>query len=443
MRIIRKNIFIFSSMYRIEKYFDWSLRLLIVFLPFYTILSVFFSQKVGIPGISFLKEILIFLMLATLVLAHISGYKKILWSRYDVALFFYIGIMILITIFTTGLVWMVYGGKYDFSFLIIFFILYHGRSFLSEPIAYYLKLFLISGGIMLIISMLLKWPFSEDLLRYVGYSGNPSNWQFGWPPTIFHGVDGANVRRFQWILDGPNTMGAYILIYMGVLAYYFRNYKDWYFVIWGWLLGLAVFLFYTYSRSAIIWLILGLSIIILFLLPKIYKKYKKQFLALTFLTVFVIGGIFFQYSGNMAALITRGWSTNWHAERMKIGMERFLENPFWHWLWSAGPAYRYLENLALKPRSEIEELDKKYIPESWYIQQLIEWGIFWFLAFSSLMGLILYGLWPRYIIILGMFTAILTMNLFLHTFESSHVALTLFLILGLFLAPIEKPHAKT
>ncbi len=86
--------------------------------------------------------------------------------------------------------------------------------------------------------MLLKWPFSEDILLYFGYSGNPSNWQFGSAVPIFHGVEGANVRRFQGIFDGPNTMGAYLLVYMGIFTYYFRNKKDWYFVI-----GCVLFLF--------------------------------------------------------------------------------------------------------------------------------------------------------------------------------------------------------
>ncbi len=86
--------------------------------------------------------------------------------------------------------------------------------------------------------MLLKWPFSEDILLYFGYSGNPSNWQFGSAVPIFHGVEGANVRRFQGIFDGPNTMGAYLLVYIGIFTYYFRNKKDWYFVI-----GCVLFLF--------------------------------------------------------------------------------------------------------------------------------------------------------------------------------------------------------
>jgi hypothetical protein len=105
--------------------------------------------------------------------------------------------LIFISFFTTGIPGILYGGKYDFSFFIAFFALYHGYHFLEKPLSYYLKIFLISGGVMIILSMLLKWPFSEDLLLYLGYSGNPSNWQFGSSVPIFHGVDGANVRRFQ------------------------------------------------------------------------------------------------------------------------------------------------------------------------------------------------------------------------------------------------------
>jgi hypothetical protein len=109
----------------------------------------------------------------------------------------YIALLVGISVFTTGISGIIYGGRYDFAFLIAFFTLYHGAPLLEKTISYYVRLFLISGGIMLLISMLLKWPLSEDLLLYLGYSGNPSNWQFGSSVPIFHGVDGANVRRFQ------------------------------------------------------------------------------------------------------------------------------------------------------------------------------------------------------------------------------------------------------
>jgi hypothetical protein len=108
---------------------------------------------------------------------------------------------------------------------------------------------------MIFISMLLKWPLSEDLLLYLWYSGSPSQWQFGSAVPIFHGVDWANVRRFQWLIDGPNAMAAFLLLYMGMLTYYFRAKKDWYFVIGTVNILLAILIFYTYSRSAVLGLI--------------------------------------------------------------------------------------------------------------------------------------------------------------------------------------------
>ena len=108
---------------------------------------------------------------------------------------------------------------------------------------------------MLFISMLLKWPLSEDLLLYLGYSGNPSNWQFGSSIPIFHGVDGANVRRFQGLLDGPNTMGAFLLLYLGMLVYFFRSKKQWFFILGCVVLVIVTLILYTYSRSAALGLI--------------------------------------------------------------------------------------------------------------------------------------------------------------------------------------------
>jgi hypothetical protein len=139
--------------------------------------------------------------------------------------------MVIVSVFTTGLAGIIYGGRYDFSFLITFWVAYHGSQFLEKPISYYIKLILISSGIMLFISGLLKFPLSEDLLLYAGYCGNPSAWHAceGVPP-IFHGIDGANTRRFQGILDNPNTMGAYLIFFSGLFAYYIREKKEWHFV---------------------------------------------------------------------------------------------------------------------------------------------------------------------------------------------------------------------
>ncbi len=413
---------------------DYPFRILLVILPFMTVLSIFTKERLGIPGFSFIKELLLISLLCTIAYYHFRGKKKIQWTKYDIAIGLYVGLMIVISFFTTGITWILYGWKYDFSFLIAFFVIYHGYSFLEKSVSYYIRLFLIGWWIMIFISMLLKWPLSEDLLLYLGYSGNPSNWQFGSSIPIFHWVDGANVRRFQWLLDGPNTMWAYLLLYIGILVYYFRSKNNWHFILGCVVIVGVALIFYTYSRSAVLWIIGWVWLFILFSLSYIYRKYRTQFITITLLLVLIFWGIFIQYAGNMQAIVERWWSTNGHRERMQVWVERFLSHPFGQWLASAGPAYRYIQNLENKDRKEIEESDRYYIPESWYIQQMIEGGIFGIFTFLLILTLIWLGLFRIHIVLLGMFLSICIMNLFLHTFESSVVSLSLFLITWLLIA---------
>jgi hypothetical protein len=60
--------------------------------------------------------------------------------------------MIIVSIFTTGIAGIIYGGRYDFSFLLAFWVVYHGSTLLRQRVSYYLKIFLVSGGIMLFLS---------------------------------------------------------------------------------------------------------------------------------------------------------------------------------------------------------------------------------------------------------------------------------------------------
>ena len=418
--------------------FDFAFRILLAVLPFMTLLSIFTKERLGIPGFAFLKEWLLFLMLLTLAWYHVLRKKRIVFTFLDGIIWAYIILLLLISIKTTGISGIIYGWRYDFSFLIAFFTIIHWVSFLEKPISYYIKIFIISGGIMIFLSMLLKWPLSEDILLYFGYSWNPSNWQFWSSIPIFHGVDGANIRRFQWLLDGPNTMGAFLLLYTAMFTHYFRHYKKWHFFIGCVVSGFFLLVIYTYSRSALLWFFSWLGIIILFLLPKIYNKYRLQFFTIVGLLVLILWAFFIQYSWTMKALMGRAWSTSWHLERMKIWISRFQEHPLWQGLWSAWPAYRYVQKLENTDRKEIEEIDKKYIPESWYIQQLVEGWILGFVLFIGIVGSIFWRLKERNIIVAWWFASILVMNLFLHTFESAIVSLLLFLLVGLILAPHEK-----
>ncbi len=418
--------------------FDLGLRVLLLLLPFTTIISVFSKERLWVPIIGFYKEFILLLMFMIVVIRVIQKQIHIKWWYIDWSILLYIWIMVLISIPTTWIAGIIYGGRYDFAFLLAFWIIYHGSPFLHEKVSYYLQLFLISWGIMLFLSGLLKWPLSEDILLWFGYCGNPSNWQAcnGVPP-IFHGIDWANVRRFQWLLDGPNTMGAFLILFGGIFAYYMRMKKDWYFVTGLICLGIFGMIVYTYSRSALIGALSGSMVAIMWWMSFIYRKYKKQFIISIAIACVLLWILSIKYASNAWAILGRAWSTKWHYERMITSIQRFQSHPMWQWLASSGPAYRYIVPIDAK---NMEEKDRFYIPESWYIQQFVEGWIFGGLIFLGIMLLFFIKLISRHPILGGMFVGIWVMNLFLHTFESSVLSLSLFILIAIILSDQDKNH---
>ncbi len=419
--------------------FDILIRFFIVFIPFFSFISVFLTYRLGIPGASFIKEIILALAGIALVYTYTRSYfwnKKYILklTKIDYLIFIYIAVMVGATIFSTGIRGMIFGGRYDFAFLLTYLLTYHGFPLLGKPLSYYLRIFLISSGTMLLLSWLLKWPLHEDLLLYFGYSGNPSSWDFGGAPPIFHGIDGANVRRFQWLLDWPNSMWAFLIIFSGIFAYFTRFRREWYFIIAIILLWLAWMVFYTYARSAYIGPILAYLIVLIASLSSLWRLYRMQLVSVLVILSLIATSIWFLFYDRAVAIVGRAWSTQWHAERMIVGAKRTIEHPYGQWLGSAGPAYRYVMQLSHKSHDEVIELDKYYIPESWYIQQFIEWWILgWvlFLILTVVFFIVLMGIHP----ILGaLFFGVSTMNLFLHTFESSIVSLSLFFLIWILVA---------
>jgi hypothetical protein len=135
---------------------------------------------------------------------------------------------------------------------------------------------------------------------------------------------------------------------------------------------------------------------------------------------------------------------------MYIGYLRFLEQPLGHGLAQAGPASRaiaeinnapisiesvnpemaYLSEIFLaKNPAFVMSTEHYYIPESWYIQQLIEGGVIGFIFFVVIFVLILISL-RKYPPMLAALAGVLVMNTFLHSFESVHTAFVLFLIIA-------------
>ena len=190
-------------------------------------------------------------------------------------------------------------------------------------------------------------------------------------------------------------------------------------------------LIYTYSRSALIGIVFGVIVAIVFSFRSLYKKYRKQFLIMIIVAIAIIWLLGIKFADNAAAIIWRSGSTKWHWERMNTSIERFIEHPMGQWLASSGPAYRYVLDV---DASNMEEKDRFYIPESWYIQQFVEWWIIGGILFLFIMLLLFIALVAKSSILWGMFAGIGAMNLFLHTFESSILVLSLFLLIWLILS---------
>ena len=92
----------FSFMKLSSRYtFDFAFRVLLVLLPFMTVLTVFTRERLGIGGFSFIKEILLMSMLTTVAWYHITRQKKIVWNRYDIAIGIYMAVLITISFFTS------------------------------------------------------------------------------------------------------------------------------------------------------------------------------------------------------------------------------------------------------------------------------------------------------------------------------------------------------
>jgi hypothetical protein len=191
-------------------------------------------------------------------------------------------------------------------------------------------------------------------------------------------------------------------------------------------------LLYTYSRSAVLWAIAATGLLFLYSLPYLWKKDRTL---LCILLVSILGFssvLYIKYFSGWTQIVSREGSTKGHMERMQIGIERVWEHPLWQGLATAGPAFRYTAPIQVnKSINDIQnkDLENFYIPESWYVQQAIEWGIIGLLLFLWVMILLFLRCFQRNIWFAAAFLAIAIMNLFLHTFESSSIMLLFFLLL--------------
>lgn len=416
-------------------------------------MSVLGSEQMNLSIFKFAKEIIIVLIVILYLLDVIKRKVKIWFDIFDGVTIAFILTLIGVSVFQeTSLKWIVYGLRYDVGFLLLIMLMKRVLYLWNIALHDILKVFLISGWSMLVLSFLTRYVFGENIKTIVWFSDKVSAWDAGGPPPIYHGIAGAAVIRFQGMLEGPNQMAFFLLLYIGSYMTLFAKMRKYFFMNMLVVLFLFFLLLQTYSRSwylgAILWItyVVGYSLVSIFRKWNILKRYKitlKKIIMFVTAVLCIMFVFMLQFGNRIAPIFERHGSTSWHFERMYIGWLRFVEHPFGHGLAQAGPASRavFEVNQTPVPDSAITDTtishvvtklharnpdfifntETYYIPESWYIQLMIEWGILASFLFACIILMILFWLRVNKYLF-GATCGILLMNLVLHSFESVHTA---------------------
>ena len=288
-----------------------------------------------------------------------------------------------------------------------------------------IKTFIISWIFSIFISIFIKFRLWEDFLLMFGFTEYQSNWTYSWSIPNYHWLENSWIKRFQWIFDWPNQMAFFIILYASVFLQSIKKKFEYHIILFLAILFSLVII--TYSRSALLGIFSWIWLVVLLNIKYIYKKYKKVFLAWIIILSISIAWIFVWFNENLHNIILRSSSTTGHFDRMEIWYNRFITKPMWSWLAEAGPAYRNIY-----PDKQNKDAEKYYIPESWFIQQLIEWGFIYFSIFLLIFINILFNLYKNSKTLFIWLIAILVMNVFLHIFEATYLSILLFIFVWLF-----------
>jgi hypothetical protein len=331
--------------------------------------------------------------------------------------------------------------KYDVFFLFCMLIWIY-LTFVKDNFKTLLYTILIAWFTSLVI--FLPWYLSWDISSVSDifwYSDKVSTYKANACISFAQNVNGQH--RFQWTFWWPITFSIFLvvfyLIYIGlVLKKEIKNNytKIAYIVIPS--LFVLPSIFFSYSKTSILWLIFWASIFAYLSIKYIFKKTFKKwqiyyiywFLLLALIILIVAKKDLFLHP---EAIFNR-------LENLWRSLEMFRYNPIWYWLgiaWPATQIWRSIESLwNWQILAQSTSAIAVFLPENWYVQILLEQWIIWFSIFISLFLIIWFKLLKIVknkkdyfsIGIFSSFVSICLMALFCHAFEDAGTVYPLFMI---------------
>jgi O-antigen ligase len=278
-----------------------------------------------------------------------------------------------------------------------------------------------SSGVVIAFGLLQAFVLPRDFLANFGYGPNTIQ-PFLTVDPVLHSF------RILSTLGGPNQLGSFLILPICLVVAMLVSKPKW----WHppFLLGALVVEWFTYSRSALLGLIVAVGITLILGLPK-----KIQILVAAFLVLASILGVIaiksnLNATNNLQYYVLHGSvkntgvkdSTDLHLDALHSALTEAGKTPLGRGLGAAGPASFHS--------------NKPDITENYYLQLAIETGLVGLVLFVGIITATGLELIPRMRAnisaapVLAALVGISVVNLFLHGWADSSTALTFWAYAG-------------
>jgi hypothetical protein len=441
---------------------------LIILLPFHAFAVTVLTKLIAGPNnaplaaIAIWKEILLFFILVLALLELMPRWKKLFqFDAIDwcITLLVVIAIILFALGMPASLGSFIIGFKYDFVPLIAFFIL--RRVEWSEDFKTLAVMWiLLSAGIIALYGIATLFLPMEFFMA-LGYSDLHSLYVHSGPLAAFQQIESIGIRRMQSVMSGPNQLGLWLLLPWAILcgdvsgSFGFPKAKS---QIEGFILLLLIVggIILSFSRAA--WI--GAVAILIVATWKTVPRERLKLLVIRyslFVGVVILGIMIFA-----PQIILRSVSSTGHLEKPLAAMHMIIGHPFGLGLGTAGPASNAQSDTCVsletgadvswaKDRTDlcvfvgdtkIQPLDREcncpLLPENWYLQIGVELGVLGFITFLMLTFFIIRSSLKNFSFITLTFIGISIAALFLHAWEDSAVAYSVWLLLAAYVPQVTR-----
>lgn len=398
------------------------LLLILTLMPFHAFLSVWLGQWGGRIIIQAWKELVVALLAA---LAASQLYRqpdrwRLLRRPYNLAALAYVAISIIVSLWQQPppLAWL-FGMKTNLVWIALLIIAQLAAA--PQLLRRALQILLATSLVVATLALLQSWALPPSWLEAVGYG--PTTIQ---PLQLVDPAVGA--RRAFSTLGGPNQLGAYLLLPLCyVVALATKRLRPWHLPALALLItAIAV----SYSRSAWLGGAVALIVTVAAGLPRRWlTTLGGAVVALALVALWLIPYLLTSHPSAQYYLLhgsiqDNGIKTSNIERREAIagGIETVMQQPGGRGLGTAGPASRLA--------------GQGLITENYYLQLAVEVGLLGLASFIAWQALLAARFWqlrthPAARALLGSLAGLAVVNLFLHGWADSTLALVFAVVAGL------------